>query len=307
MDKMKAYVRVSDQSEEVERIEVPIPIIEKNEVLINVKAFGVGIHDRYFIPSNVKFPFVIGAEGSGVIVKIGSEVFDFQKGDRVIFSSSMLAKGGSWAKYVAVPANCLIHMPDTLDFEVGAALPVAGKTAMESIRALNLHKGDTLFVAGATGAIGSLVVQLATNLGIDVIGSASSKNQKYMQAIGAKKSVDYTNLNWKQEVKNWKPGGVEAALAIQKGTGKDSMDVVKKGGTLITVSGDKVHSDRGIFVKQFQHQLNIQEAIEKLVEEIDTGKVEVVISHVYPFEKALDALEKSETRHVRGKLIVSIK
>lgn len=303
---MKAYVRVHTQSQEIELTEVPIPNIEKNEVLINVKAFGVGVHDRYFIPSTVKFPFVIGAEGSGVIDKVGSEVYDFKKGNRVIFSSSMLVKGGSWAKYVAIPTNSLVHMSDAIDFEVGAALPVAGKTAMESVHALNLHKGDTLFIAGATGAIGSLVVQLANNQGIHVIGSASLRNHEYMLSIGAKKAVDYTNSNWKQQAKNWKIGGVDAALAIQSGTAKDSMDVVKEGGKLITVSGDKINSERGIFVKQFQHQLNLQQAIEKLVEDIDTGKVKVVIGHVYPFEEALDALEKSETRHARGKLIVSL-
>lgn len=303
---MKAYVRISAESEKIELAEVPIPTVDKDEVLIAVKAFGVGVHDRYFIPPKVTFPFPIGAEGSGVIEKIGSEVSDFQKGDRVIFSSSMQTKGGSWAEYVVVPTTSLINMPDRMEFEVGASLPVAGKTAMESIRALDLHQPDTLFIAGATGAIGSLIVQLANNQEINVVGSASSRNQEYMLSIGAKKAVDYMNPNWKQEVKNWKPGGVDAALAIQSGTAKDSMDVVKDGGKLITVSGDKIYPERDISVKQFQHQLNLQETIGKIVEDIDTGKIKIVIDYVYSFEKAIDALEKSETRHARGKLIVSM-
>lgn len=303
---MKAYVRISNQSEKLELIEVPIPTIDKDEVLINVKAFGVGVHDRYFIPPNAAFPFPIGAEGSGVIEKIGSEVFDFQKGDRVIFSSSMQVKGGSWAECVAVPTKSLIRMPNTMKFEEGAALPVVGKTAMESMRALDLQQGDTLFVAGATGAIGSLVIQLANNQGIHVVGSASSRNQDYMISIGAKKAVDYTNPNWKKEVNSWRPGGVDAALAIQSGTAKDSMDVIKDAGKLITVSGDKINPERDIFVKQFQHQLDLQESIGILVKNIQAKNIKVVIDHVYPFEEALDALEKSETRHARGKLIVSV-
>lgn len=70
----------------------------------------------------------------------------------------MQIKGGSWAEYAVVSEKSIQIMPDNMEFEVGATLPVAGKTAMESIRALNLNKGDTLFVAGASGAIGSFVV-----------------------------------------------------------------------------------------------------------------------------------------------------
>ncbi|UJF16378.1 alcohol dehydrogenase catalytic domain-containing protein [Jeotgalibaca sp. MA1X17-3] len=162
---MKAYVRVSAESREIELAEVAVPTPSKDEVLIAVRAFGVGVHDRYFIPPHATFPFPIGSEGSGVIEKIGSEITEFKKGDRVIFSSSMQIKGGSWAEYAVVSEKSIQMMPDNMEFEVGATLPVAGKTAMESIRALNLDKGDTLFVAGASGAIGSFVVQLANKQG----------------------------------------------------------------------------------------------------------------------------------------------
>lgn len=71
-NKMKAFVRIDSTNQEVELREVPILTIQSDEVLIKVAAFGVGIHDRYFIPSDVNFPYVIGSEGAGEIVDKGN-------------------------------------------------------------------------------------------------------------------------------------------------------------------------------------------------------------------------------------------
>lgn len=306
MNKMKAFVRINPQSNYVSLTEVDIPHIDENEVLVKVQAFGVGIHDRYFIPKDAKYPYPIGIEGAGVIAKTGSNVKDLQIGNRVILSSSLQPKGGCWAEYVAVSTKMLIPFPNEMDVTQGAAIPVAGKTSLECMHALDLKKGDTLFIAGASGAIGTIVIQLAKRHGIRIIGSASIKNHKYMQSLGAEQTVDYTNPNWKKDVKRWMPDGVDAALAIQPGTGEDSMDVVKNGGKVITVSNDKLEPERNIIVQQFQHQLDMQQVIGDLVEDIVAGKVRIVIEKVYPFAQALKALEKTETRHARGKLVVSV-
>lgn len=306
MKKMKAYARTSEKNNNVELIDVNIPAISEEEVLIEVAAFGVGIHDRYFLPQEAGYPFPIGIEGAGIITETGQKVTDFQTGDRVIFSSSMQLKGGCWTEYVAVSSKAVIKMPDSMDFTLAASLPVAGKTALESIHALNLSKGDTLFVAGASGAVGTLVIQLANNSGIRVVGSASSKNHEYMKNLGVELAVDYNDSAWKEQVMQAFPHGVDKALAIQPNTAVDSVDVVKDGGVVITVSGDQVENPaRNIEVKQFIHELTIQEALGSLMKDIEKGQVEVVLEHVYPFEEALTALEKTETRHARGKLVVT--
>lgn len=225
MEKMKAFVRVDQKSNDVALKEVSRPNIDADEVLVEVKAFGVGVHDRYFIPSDAAYPYPIGIEGAGVIRELGENVKGFQIGDRVIFSSSFQPKGGSWTQYVAVSSESITHLPDKMNFTEGSTIPVAGKTALESMHALDLKEGDKLFIAGASGAIGTLVIQLAKQKGIRVVSSASSKNQEYMKSLGAEETVDYTRPTWKDEVKQWMPGGVDAALAIQPNTAKDSMDV----------------------------------------------------------------------------------
>ena len=300
MKNMKAFVRVNAESQEVKLIDTLIPTIEPDGVLVKVEAFGVGIHDRYFIPEQANFPYTIGSEGAGIITELGNEVSNFSVGDRVIFSTVLQPQGGSWAEYAYAKQTALIPLPKELTFAQGATVPIAGKTALESMRALNLKSGDSLFIAGASGAIGTLVIQLAA--------SASEKNHTYMKSLGANLSVDYSNSNWKNEVKKWSNGGVSAALAIQPNTGSDSMEVVNDGGRVITVSGDSAYvvPARGITVKQMGHHINSQQKMIELVDAMAKGEIKIVIEKEYPFERAIKALEKTETRHARGKLVVKL-
>ena len=108
------------------------------QVLVKVEAFGVGIHDRYFIPISPAFPYIIGTEGAGVITQLGSEVKNFTIGDRVIFSSILQSQGGAWAEYAAANQETLIHLPEGVSYALGATIPIAGKTALECMRELDL-------------------------------------------------------------------------------------------------------------------------------------------------------------------------
>lgn len=307
-NKMKAYVRTNAITQEIELQEVSIPEINADEVLIKVNAFGVGIHDRYFIPSDVSFPYVIGSEGAGVIEKIGSEVQDFQKGDAVIFTTILQQQGGCWAAYAVAKEAVLIKLPESISPKEGAAIPIAGKTALECMREINSIKGKKLFIAGASGAIGTLVIQMAQVKGIQIAASASLRNHEYMKSLGASYTVDYNDPEWIGKVKDWSDGGVDIALAIQPGTGSDSIQVVKDEGTLITVSGDhtSVSPQRNIEVRQMGHELFTNKEMKELIHEMSIDKIKIVIENEYLFKDALEALKKTETRRARGKVIVKM-
>ena len=238
MELMKAFVRSDAKSDVVALANVPVAEVADHEVLVQVRAFGVGLHDRYFIPPDARFPYVIGTEAAGVVLETGTGVETFGPGDRVLLSSALNPKGGSWAELTVVGDAALTRMPDELDFPTAAGLPVAGKTAVESLRTLDLRSGETLFVAGASGAIGTLVIQMATAGGIRVAGSASARNHDYLLSLGAEKAVDYNAHDWQEQVRQWAPDGVDAALAIQPGTGASSQFVVREDGHVVTVSGD---------------------------------------------------------------------
>src|SRR5690625_1074597 len=102
MNRMKAIVKQSAAPNDFLFTEIPIPEISGNEMLIRVKAIGVGIHDSYFLPANIRYPYPIGIEAAGIIEKTGRNVTKFQEGDRVTFVSMMQPKGGTWAEYAVV-------------------------------------------------------------------------------------------------------------------------------------------------------------------------------------------------------------
>lgn len=203
MATMKAFARTDADTLHVEMREIEIPVPGVGDVLVAVEAFGVGVHDRYFVPPVGPFPYTIGVEAAGTIVQVGEQVCSVGVGDRVMVSVSMRPAGGTWAEFVAAPVTGVTPIPDALDATVAAGIPVAGKSAVESLHTLGLREGDSLFVAGASGAIGTLVVQMASRRGIRVMGSASARNLDYLRSLGAEAAVDYLDPDWSSLVTAW--------------------------------------------------------------------------------------------------------
>lgn len=305
---MKAFVIPEPGAHTVELAQVPVPKIDDDELLVRVQAVGVGIHDSYFLPGDAKYPYPIGIEAAGVIEQTGSEVSGYQPGDRVTFVSSMQPKGGTWAEFVAINARSLIiPIPDGMDFLEAAAVPVAGNTILRAFRALAaMPAGGTLFIAGGSGAIGTLAIQIARRRGWRVCASASESNHAYVLSLGAEKAVDYHNPNWTQQVLQWMPGGVDAVVAVQPGTSIDSLPVVKDAGSLITISGDALVSERGVNMVGIPYQVDIRDELVQLMTDIAEGELRVELERVYPFEQALAALAKVQTRRARGKLVLRL-
>lgn len=223
-----------------------------------------------------------------------------------MFSIMPQPKGGTWAEFVAVPAPALIAVPDGLEFTDAAALPIAGLTALEGISALGPGQGGSVFIAGASGAIGTLAIQLATMCGWRVAASASSRNHKYMRSLGVELAVDYRDPSWPEQVLQWLPGGVDAALAIQPGTGATSLEVIHDGGKLVTISGDQVTPERQIRVEQVVHHPETRQALARLAADVVAGRMRVVLERVYPFDEGIAALEKTATRRAQGKLVLTL-
>lgn len=302
---MKAFTKLSATSNEIILADVPIPEIGSHELLVNIKAVGVGVHDEYFLPPDISYPYVVGIEAAGTIEKVGSEVAEYQPGARIAFVSSMQQKGGTWAEYAAVADNGLIiAIPDSMSFEQAAVLPVAGSTILKALHATDLQPGDNLFVAGGSGAIGTLAIQIAVAKGYSVAASASTKNHEYMKQLGAAKVVDYHEDDWHKQLKEWCPGGVDAAIAIQPGTASQSESVVKDGGVIVAVSGDQFVPQRGIDLRQIPHVIDVRGELAELMNQVNSGTMQLSIEKSYDFVDGLDALEKVKSRHTRGKLVL---
>src|SRR5699024_7289689 len=99
---MKAIVKKNKADNTFSIEEVRMPKIQNDELLVRICAIGVGIHDGYFLPANMQFPYPIGIEAAGIIEETGSQAKEFSIGERVAFVSMMQPKGGTWAEYAAV-------------------------------------------------------------------------------------------------------------------------------------------------------------------------------------------------------------
>ena len=305
---MRAFVVLKPGADTVVLAEVPVPAIDDDELLLRVKAVGVGIHDSYFLPSDVSYPFPVGIEAAGIVEEIGSRVSNHAPGDRVAFVSSMQPKGGTWAEWAVVKADALIvSIPAGMDFVEAAAVPVAGNTVLRAMKALpSTSAVGSLFVAGGSGAVGTFAIQIARRQGWAVAASASEPNHDYLLSLGAERAVDYRDSTWPDQVRRWMPDGVDAVIAIQPGTSADGLSLVRDGGTLITISGDSVEPERGIHLQTVPHQMDVRKGMAQLMTDIAAGELRVEIERVYPFEDAPAALAKVQTRHARGKLVLRL-
>lgn len=307
MSTMRAFVIPRAHENTLELMQVPIPQCGADEILVRVQAVGVGIHDSYFLPPDISFPFPIGIEAAGVVEQVGAAVHGHEPGDRVGFVSSMQVKGGTWAEYAVVRADSLIlPIPEGLSFEQAAAVPVAGNTILRAFHSLPpLPDNASIFVAGASGAIGTFAVQMARARGWDVAASASERNHDYLVSLGATKTVDYHDPQWTAEIRQWKPDGVDAAFAVQPQTSADSASIVKDGGSVISISGDQVESTGGVSVVGLDYQVDVHDELITMMEQIASGQLHLEVERIYPFDQAADALAKVQTRRARGKAVLT--
>ncbi len=307
MKTMKAFVKENAESNDFIMMEVAIPEIDEDEILINIKAIGVGIQDGYFFPENMLFPYPIGIEGAGIVEKIGNNISLFNVGDKVAFISVLEAKGGAYAEYIAIgKSSVVVPIPDEMSFVEAAAVPVAGNAMAKVFKALDLKHNDKIFIAGASGANGTFAIQFANRLGCHIAASASKINHNYMKSLGVDKTVDYHDPDWVNQVLDWAPKGVDAGIAIQPATSEESMKVVKDGGKIISVSGDEFTTARNVASVNFPYMMDVRNELILLMEKIAYGDIKLNIENIYDFEDADKALEKVRTRRAQGKSVITL-
>lgn len=304
---MKAFGKVTGMNDPITALDVAVPGIDSSEMLVKIEAIGVGVHDEYFHAPSVAYPYVIGIEAAGIVQEVGKNIKDYKIGDRIAFISRMQPKGGTWAEYAVISDQSLIiPIPDNMSFERAAAIPVACNTALKIMAGADLKSGETIFIAGGAGAIGSLLIQIAKKQGLTVVASASLKNHSLLKNLGADYVVDYRDHDWQSQVLNQVPSGVDAGVGIHPGTPKDVQPVIKDGGVLIAVSGDDLPVERGITLKGVFSTIDVREDLLIIMQQLIAGEIIQTIEKVYPFSEAIEALDKVKTRHNRGKLVITL-
>jgi len=230
-------------------IELPIPEVKENNVRIKLIASSFNPVD-YKMRNGMfggDFPMVLGHDGSGVIDEIGTGVTNFKKGDEVYaFIFGHPKSNGAYAEYVSLPQQFVAHKPKSLSFEDAAGIPLVGLTALCVVQRAKAVKGQAAFVAGASGGVGSIVVQLLRDIGAyPIVATAGSdESAEYIHShlkIPKEHIVKYNNKDratLATEVKNLSPNKSGFPIAIDlwgNEMKKLAFDVLSIDGHVLTI------------------------------------------------------------------------
>jgi NADPH:quinone reductase-like Zn-dependent oxidoreductase len=195
----------------LELVEVDEPHPAAGEIRIKVEAAGINAIDRKIRAGQMRayldlpLPAGTGIDAAGVVDEIGDGVEGVELGDAVFGSGK-----ATLAEHAVLEAWAPIA--GAMSFEEAASCPIPAETAIRVLAELDVHPGQTLLIDGASGGVGSAVVQLARIRGVEVIGTASVRNHDYLRALGAE-PVTYGD-GLANRVRALRPDGVDAALDV---------------------------------------------------------------------------------------------
>lgn len=281
--------------------DVELPQPGPGQVRVRVKAAGLNALDGKIRSGMLEavrptaLPAVPGVELAGVVDALGEGVSDVQVGDEVLGWSDT----GSYAQYAL--ATTVTPKPAGLDWRHAAALPVAVETAERVLDLLGVVAGETVLMHGASGAVGTVAVQLATARGARVIATAGPSNQDYLTSLGATATVYGDGLV--ERVQALAPDGVDAVFDLAgKGALEDSITLRGSTGRIVTIA-DFGARQLGVTFSQGPQQRSATR-LAALAQDAAAGKLVTTVT-TYPLAQAATAQQVSEAGHVRGKLVLT--
>jgi NADPH2:quinone reductase len=295
---------------------LPVPAVDAKEILVKVHAAGVAVWDLQIRQSmqwvKPRFPYVLGSDGSGVVVSLGSSVDRFKVGDAVYGYCWDNPKGGFYAEYVAAPASCFAKLPAGITLEAAGALGASGLTALSGVdRALGIRRGDNVIIHGASGAVGTLAVQLARLRGARVLATASGEEGvALVRRLGADVVVDGRTGDIAAAARAFAPKGVDAVLALAGGAALDKcMDALRPGGKVAYPNGvEPVPRPRAEITVVPYDALSGDQTIQwtQLNQAVEARHFEVPIAATFSLADAADAHRRVEAGGVRGKVLLKV-
>ena len=280
--------------------EVDEPHAGPGQVRIKVAAAGVNAFDwkiragylKDMIP--VTFPAGLGLDASGVVDEIGDGVDDVKVGDAVFGSGN-----ATYAEYATL--NFWAAKPDSLSFEEAAGYPAPVETAIRILNQVGVTAGQTLVVSGASGGVGSAVLQIARDRGITVIGTASAANHDYLRTLGATPTTYGDGLV--ERVRALAPDGVDAALDLAgSGVIPDLIELTGEPAKVLSIA-DFTAPEKGAQVST--GAVNQNAAYAEAARLSSAGELSIPVQQAFPLEQAAQAHSLSQDGHVVGRLVLT--
>lgn len=284
------------------------PSAGPDSVLVKVVAAGLNPVDYKVREGYLKgllsavFPIVPGWDVAGVVVKAGLDTPEFAVGDEVLaYARKDFVHGGTLAELVEVPVRTATHKPAGLDFEAAAALPLAGLTALQTVRRAGVESGSNVLIHAAAGGVGSFATQLAVMAGARVVGTAGEANHDYLRTLGAEPVSHGDGLV--AAARALAPQGYDVILDYVGGQAIDTVpDLLRPGGSVVSIADPRATGLGGIYAWVRPSSADLAELAGLAAD----GRLKVTVSEVYDFDRAVAAYASLEGGHTRGKIVVRV-
>ncbi|MGA3598876.1 NADP-dependent oxidoreductase [Lysinibacillus agricola] len=319
----------------LELTKMEIPKISSDDVLVEIHAASINPIDYKVRDGKVKMllsykmPLVLGNDFSGVIVKVGENVAEFQVGDEV-YGRPRKSRIGTFAEYIAIHKDDIAIKPKNLSFEEAAAIPLVGLTTYQAFYdIMQLKPNDKVLIQAGSGGVGTFAIQLAKLMGAYVATTTSSKNEALVKRLGADKVINYKNENFEDILSDYDyVYDTLGGEALQ-----NSFKILKPGGKIVSLSGTpnyRFAKEYGLNLwkslllkfatrkltdleKQYEveyHFLFMKPSriqLEIIREFIKAKKIAPIIDRIVLLNDIQKAFEYSESGRAKGKVIIKIK
>jgi len=298
----------------------PAPI--EGQVRLNVAGVGVGYFDGLMIRGDYQIrpelPFIPGSSLAGTVESVGDGVTRLAPGDRV----AAFALNGALADQIVVPADSCAPLPPSIDLLSAANYFIAWATSLYGLREIGQVKpGETVLVLGAAGTTGTTAIECARALGARVIACSSTEaKREHCRAHGAELAIDYTSSDWREQVKQAAPRGVDVVYDPVGGElAEPALRLLAPGGRFLVVGfvggiarvplnlfllkrcsihgvnwGGSVMSDPGV----------VPPVIKTLAEWTLAGRIDPTPTRVFPLEQAGEAFAALFGRESLGSIVI---
>jgi NADPH:quinone reductase-like Zn-dependent oxidoreductase len=321
---MKAIVQsVYGSADVLEFVDIDVPAVGDDEVLIRVQAAGLHIGDWHVMTG---LPYMLRAVGfglfapnvrgrgmdvAGIVESVGKKVTEFQPGHAVFGTCQ-----GAFAEYACAPERNLTAKPISLTFEQAAVIPTSAFAALQALRDCGeIRAGHRVMIVGATGGVGMFAVQIAKAFDAEVTGVCRTTNADMVRSLGADHVIDYTKEDFTKSSRKYD-------VILETGGHRSLSDLrraLSPRGTLVLVGGEGGNSVLGTtqkwihafllspFVRQTLRPLATKPNKKDLLllkEFIDAGKLRPVIDRTFPLSEVPDAFRHLGKGQSRGKIAI---
>jgi len=314
--------------------DVAEPAVQDDDLLVEVHAAALNpldskIRDGAFKPIlPYRPPFILGHDMAGTVRRVGPKVRRFKPGDEV-YARPRDGRIGTFAEYISVNEADVALKPSNLTMEQAASIPLVALTAWQAlVERAKLKKGQKVLIHAGSGGVGTLAIQLAKHLGATVATTTSSANVDLVKSLGADVVIDYK----KQEFEKLLSGYDVVLNSLGPDTLEKSLEVLKPGGQLISISGPPdaaFAKEKGLswLLRQVVRLLSFGirrkarrrgvrysflfmrasgAQLAEITALIEAGTIRPVIDRVFRFDQTPEALAFSETGRAKGKIVISM-